>query len=424
MLANRADIYNLGDILHGKDDLFALSYIENALTANPILAPLAMRQQSDVYKLVRMAQGEPVASSELEHGYSEVELNDILGVLRHLFRCQQVLLAVNQQYIQSAGQDDTFRTEPPFKLQGSYRNMAKLAEKLVPANTDEEVEQLIDDHYMGESQTLTTEAEQNLLKLAEMRGRLSEAQAARWAEIKEEYVRVRRMGGSADDPVARVTGTLTGLSQELERINKTLATGTSSGLHQQFSTVSDQLSGISKALTTRLKGDSQQMFAGLVDELRGIRAAAEAAKDGVEEGAAENAYMPLEPILAAIEKLRTPQVSVPASMQQMFSRLTELLEHMLRSGGGPRGGGGSAPPAGNPVITGGGGGAPPSPASGHSAHSGGGGGSATPVSDDDRAAYEQAVAQYREQYRQQSKSRQQASPADTLRGTPAVPDKD
>ena len=28
MLANRADTYNLGDILEGKDDVFALSYIE------------------------------------------------------------------------------------------------------------------------------------------------------------------------------------------------------------------------------------------------------------------------------------------------------------------------------------------------------------------------------------------------------------
>ena len=41
MLANRADTYNLGDILEGKDQLFALSYLENALTSNPVLAPLA-----------------------------------------------------------------------------------------------------------------------------------------------------------------------------------------------------------------------------------------------------------------------------------------------------------------------------------------------------------------------------------------------
>jgi hypothetical protein len=43
MLANRADTYNLGDILEGKDEAFALSYVENSLTSNPVLAPLATR---------------------------------------------------------------------------------------------------------------------------------------------------------------------------------------------------------------------------------------------------------------------------------------------------------------------------------------------------------------------------------------------
>ena len=118
---------------------------------------------------------------------------------------------MNQQYIRSAAQDDAFRTEPPFKLQGSYRNMNKLAEKVVSAMNDEELEQLVDDHYRGESQTLTTGAEQNLLKLAELRGRMTGAAGARWTEIKEEFVRTRRAGRQGRRPVARVTGTLGGL---------------------------------------------------------------------------------------------------------------------------------------------------------------------------------------------------------------------
>ena len=44
MLANRADVYNLGDVLSGQDDVFAKSYIENSLTSNPVLAPLALRE--------------------------------------------------------------------------------------------------------------------------------------------------------------------------------------------------------------------------------------------------------------------------------------------------------------------------------------------------------------------------------------------
>ncbi|MEM1029616.1 MAG: DNA repair ATPase [Myxococcota bacterium] len=230
MLANRADTYNLGDILEGRDEAFALSYIENALTSNPVLQPLSTRSQADVYKLIDKAQGEEVATTDLEHGYSGAEVEEIVAVLRHMETAQKTLLLVNQQYIASAAQDDRFRTEPPFKLQGSYRNMNRLAEKIVSAMTTEEVEALVDDHYRGESQTLTTGAEQNLLKLAEMRGRLTEADATRWKELKEEYVRHLRMGGRADDPVARLTGTLSGLSADLTGIRDVIADGTNKGL--------------------------------------------------------------------------------------------------------------------------------------------------------------------------------------------------
>jgi hypothetical protein len=58
MLANRADTYNLGDILEGRRDAFALSYLENALTSNPVLAPLAGRPAEDVHKLIALARGE------------------------------------------------------------------------------------------------------------------------------------------------------------------------------------------------------------------------------------------------------------------------------------------------------------------------------------------------------------------------------
>jgi len=215
MLANRADTYNLGDILDGKEELFALSYIENALTSNLALAPLATRDPGDIHKFIRMARGEEVNTGELSYGYAAAEIQEIVAVLQRLFRVQKVLLKVNQQYIASAAQDERFRSEPAFKLQGSYRNMGKLAEKVVAAMTDEELERLIDDHYQGESQTLTTAAEQNLLKLAELRGRLSAEKAKRWEEIKQGFARIKRMGGKEDDPVARVTGQLSAIEEQL-----------------------------------------------------------------------------------------------------------------------------------------------------------------------------------------------------------------
>ncbi|MDX2019569.1 MAG: DNA repair ATPase [Deltaproteobacteria bacterium] len=222
MLANRADTYNLGDILSGKDDVFALSYIENAITSNPVLAPLATRDQADIYKLIRMAQGEVLATTDLSHGYAAVELADIKAVLERLMVVQKTLLRVNQQYIASASTDDKFRTEPPFKLQGSYRNMSKLAEKVVGAMTPEELDRLIEDHYVGEAQTLTTGAETNLLKLAELRGTLSPTQAKRWNDIKHEFVRVKKLGGAEDDPVTRVTGQLSDLGGQLQGIRSAL----------------------------------------------------------------------------------------------------------------------------------------------------------------------------------------------------------
>ncbi|WP_230415983.1 hypothetical protein [Micromonospora tarapacensis] len=52
-----------------------------------------------------------------------MELEQIVSVLRKLLRVQQVVLTNNQAYIASAAQSDDARVEPPFQLQGSYRNM-------------------------------------------------------------------------------------------------------------------------------------------------------------------------------------------------------------------------------------------------------------------------------------------------------------
>ena len=81
---------------------------------------------------------------------------------------REIILRVNQEYVRSAAMEDAYRTEPPFKLQGSYRNMNKIAEKILPLMTDAEVASLIADHYRGEAQTLSQAAESNLLKWREI----------------------------------------------------------------------------------------------------------------------------------------------------------------------------------------------------------------------------------------------------------------
>lgn len=253
MLANRADTHNLGEVLGGKEELFALSYLENALTSHPTLAPLSGRDPQDLYKLVRMARGEPVAASELSHGYAGAELSDLLAMLRLLARVQTVLLKVNQAYIKAASQEDAYRTEPPFKLQGSYRNMNKVAQKLAPVMTEDELERTIDEHYQAESQTLATGAEQNLLKLAELRGRLSPEQAARWLQIKEGFLRTRRGGKEGDDPVTRVTSTLAGLEEQLQALHKAVvaaADGGARGTAEASAQLGRTLSELAAALAT------------------------------------------------------------------------------------------------------------------------------------------------------------------------------
>ncbi len=229
MLANRADIYNLGDIMSGMEDIFALSYIENSLTSNSVLAPLANRDLSDVHRLIKMAKTDnanlaQAQSSDLTYPYSTSEINEVVAILRHMFRIQEVILDVNQAYIASASQDDKYRVEPIFKLQGSYRNMNKMTEKLSAVMNENELNQLIDDHYLGESQLLTQGAESNLLKLGEMRGTLTEAEAERWAQIKADFLRNKAMGGEDGETGARIVAQLVDLASGFNAISRQFET--------------------------------------------------------------------------------------------------------------------------------------------------------------------------------------------------------
>ncbi len=217
MLANRADTYDLGDVLAGNEDLFALSYLENALSANPITSPLVGRDPADVEWFVQAARGVRPSDDGLKHDYSSAEIDQIVALVAHIEQVRAVVLAVNRQYIASAATDDAYRTEPPFLLQGSYRNMARITSKLLPPMTADEVDRLIDEHYVAESRALTGAAEANLLRLAQLRDRESPEQAARWAEIIETFRRRQRYGGTGDDPAAKVVAAIEGVAEALGR---------------------------------------------------------------------------------------------------------------------------------------------------------------------------------------------------------------
>lgn len=225
MLSNRADTYNLGDIIGGNAEWFKASYIENAITSNSVLAPLANRSQHDIRVFLRMAETGEREDASFEGSYSSQEVEEVVSVLKKLIAVREVVLAVNLEYIRSAAQSDEFRTEPPFKLQGSYRNMNRLAEKVVAIMDDDEVRALILDHYRNESQTLTADTEANLLKLRELIGILTPDEQQRWDEIKTTFQRnqVARGAGGDSDPVGRVVGQLSALSAGLDAVRTSIA---------------------------------------------------------------------------------------------------------------------------------------------------------------------------------------------------------
>jgi len=224
MLANRADTYNLGDILGGHEAAFKGSYIENSLTSNATLSKLASRSQKDVLMLIRIAETGSRDGADYEGNYTPAEIEEMLAVTKHLLGVRDTILRVNLQYIKSAAQEDAYRTEPSFKLQGSYRNMSRIAEKVLPLMTPEEVRQIVIDHYRSESQNLTTAAEANILKFYEMEGLLDEKQAARWEQIKKEFNKRKLLGaGGENDPVARVVAQLTQFNDGLESIKDGIA---------------------------------------------------------------------------------------------------------------------------------------------------------------------------------------------------------
>ncbi len=219
MLANRADIYNLGDILGDTEEEFKLSYLENSLTSNSILAQLANKGKSDIYNLIKVAEGMSLQDVELEHSFSSEDISDSVELLKKAIVVRNILLKVNLGYIDSASKEDAYRTEPSFKLQGSYRDMNKIIEKLNPLMNQHELETLIVSHYENESQTLTSGAESNLLKFKLMAGFDNSEERERWEVILEEFARQQKLKGFGGDGMANMVSQMETINETLKNLN-------------------------------------------------------------------------------------------------------------------------------------------------------------------------------------------------------------
>ncbi|MCA9078901.1 MAG: DNA repair ATPase [Planctomycetaceae bacterium] len=280
MLANRADIYNLGEIIGETREAFEMSYLENALTSNPILAKLAARSQQDVYAVIKLAEQERRRESagplnmqgiDFEGSYSMEELGEFVATMTRLMRVRDVVLQVNREYIASAAQHDDYRTEPPFLLQGSYRNMNRIGEKVLPVMNATELETLIGSSYQNDAQTLTSGTEANLLKFKELLGTLTADEQTRWDQIRRTYQQnVKLRGLSADDHVGQVIATLMTFSDGLNSIREALQSGV-----QRLS--ADRSSAQAQAIQSQLAGMTEQLTQGLDRLTEAARQSAEAA---------------------------------------------------------------------------------------------------------------------------------------------------
>ncbi|HAN78751.1 MAG TPA: AAA family ATPase, partial [Bacteroidales bacterium] len=222
MLANRADTYNLGDIIGDTEQAFVMSYIENSLTSNPTLASLASKSQKDLYSFIQMAQTGEQSAETFEASYSAQEVNEYVAVLKKLITIRDTIFAVNKQYIASAAQAEAYRTEPHFKLQGSYRDMNKISEKVVSVMNDQEIKRLLLSHYENESQTLTADTEANMLKFKELTNTMDAKETERWESIITVF-RKNKEGNSQlqmNKLIERVTDISAGIQSVSEALNK------------------------------------------------------------------------------------------------------------------------------------------------------------------------------------------------------------
>jgi MoxR-like ATPase len=225
MLANRADIYNLGDIIGDTAHLFELSLIENALTSNPVLQQLSTKYFDDVYTLIDRVQHN-TADTELKGNHSNQEVADYVSVIEKVIKIRNTVLKVNETYIASAGMEDSYRTEPSFKLQGSYRDMNKLVAKVVPIMDDKELQTLVLSHYENESQTLTSAAEANLLKYKELSNSLTEEELQRWEDIKVIFAKNNKLNSlGGQNQMSQIIAQMVDFTDNIEGIKEILRQG-------------------------------------------------------------------------------------------------------------------------------------------------------------------------------------------------------
>jgi hypothetical protein len=267
MLSNRADVYNLGEIIGDSADAFEMSYLENCLTSNRSLAPLSTAPPEDARAIIQAAQRDSLEAVELQSNLSMDQLREMFEVMRKLLRVRDVVLRVNRAYIRSAAQADAYRTEPPFKLQGSYRNMNRIAERVAGVMNDQELQTLIVGTYEQDAQTLTTDNEANVLKFKELMGIITPEQKERWDAIKYAFVESVRMAGmDSEDQAGQLLRQLASMRDGLESIRQVISRaiaasgdGAEDRMDARIDSIRHSLTATGSQLADTLQSTSKQL---------------------------------------------------------------------------------------------------------------------------------------------------------------------
>ena len=319
MLSNRADVYNLGEIIGDSSEAFEMSYLENCLTSNRTLAPLGTAPPEDARAVILAAERDSLEGIELQSNVSMDQVREMYEVMRKLLRVRDVVLRVNRAYIRSAAQADSYRTEPPFKLQGSYRNMNRMAERVAAVMNEAELQALIVSNYEQDAQTLTTDNEANVLKFKELMGILTPEEKERWDGIKYAFVESVRMAGmDSEDQAGQLMRQLASMRDGLESIRQV----------------------ISRAIATSDDGSEERMDARM-DALRQSMAATgnqlveklQATSERLEEISEQRALSPPEQKVLVQHKVpRVLADLVKGQFHLMQEWLRPLLEESLDNG--------------------------------------------------------------------------------------------
>ena len=244
-------------------------------------------------------------------------MDELKALLQRLFKVRDVLLKVNLGYIESAAQDDRYRDKPPFRLQGSYRNMSRLAPQVTALMRDDELDALLRDHYRGEAQTLTTGAEENLLQLAELLGRPTTEETERWAQIRADFLRQRKLGGAEDDPSIRLTNGLLDIARGVEALAPQQA-------------LAERAAPLVADLARQLHEGLQQPLAGLATQM----AAADSARStqlAAQQEAWQQLRAPLQALGELAEQLRHGTTDSQQQMRASLDASTAALQALRES---------------------------------------------------------------------------------------------